>query len=113
MMSAKFWDFLPPPPCPNFHTTSLTNLSYYVCLSKTPLPPSSVDIIIGSPLSNVNNLVTSNPTALGSPYLTSKAPRREENLTAIAKVKKGPRPQKRRDDVRTDLVCTIIEYISI
>ena len=40
MMSAKFSDFLtPPPPCPHFHATSLTELPYHVRFSRTPIPP--------------------------------------------------------------------------
>ena len=34
---------------------------------------------------------------------------REEKPRPIAECKEGPRPQKRRDDVRTDVVCTIID----
>ena len=29
--SAKLFDFLPPPPCPQIHATSLTKVAYYVC----------------------------------------------------------------------------------
>ena len=47
-MTSGFFD----PPCPQFHTTSLNSLHYFVCLSTsltTPPPaPSSADIITGS-----------------------------------------------------------------
>ena len=40
MTSAKLSDFfIPFPLCPHFHATSLTELPYFVCFSRTPNPP--------------------------------------------------------------------------
>ena len=44
----KFQIFLPPPPFPQIHATSLTKVAYYVCFWRYP-PPLSADVINGSP----------------------------------------------------------------